>query len=60
MADIVEMKKSTGGYMSVNAAAAVQRNQQIINNLREVFQDAAAAGPAEQPLQSATPATVEE
>lgn len=59
MADIVEMKKSTGGYMSVDAAAAVQHNQQIINNLRDVFQEAAAAAPTEQPQQSAADAAVE-
>jgi hypothetical protein len=56
MADIVELKKSTGGYMSVDAAAVVEHNQQVIDNLRRAFQQAAAA-PRER-LQEPAPAAV--
>lgn len=37
---LVEAQKSEGGYMSVDAAAAVQHNQPIIDKIREAFQQA--------------------
>ena len=59
MPDTLELQKSTGGYMSVDAAAAVQHNQQIINNLREAFQQATAVVAPQQPQPQATPVTAE-
>jgi hypothetical protein len=63
MAETVEIQKSTGGYMSVDAAAAVERNQQVINNLREAFQQASAGqatgSQQPQPQQQSVPATAE-
>jgi hypothetical protein len=39
MPETAELQKSTGGYMSVDPAAAIQRNQELIDNLRQAFQE---------------------
>lgn len=50
MPETAELQKSTGGYMSVDAAAAVEHNQQLIDNLRQAFRQAVANPPVpEQP-----------
>lgn len=35
---LVDKDFSTGGYMSVDAAAAVRHNQPVIDKIREAFQ----------------------
>jgi hypothetical protein len=44
----IDLKKSTGGYMSVDAAEAVDRNRELIEKLRDAFRSAASGGAAKQ------------
>jgi hypothetical protein len=52
----IDLKKSTGGYMSVDAAEAVDRNKDVIEKLREAFQ-AAASGSASKQRAAVPPAS---
>jgi hypothetical protein len=49
MAENVELKKSDGGYMSVDAAEAVEHNRPVIDALRKAFLQAAAKSEASLP-----------
>jgi hypothetical protein len=52
------IKKSVGTYMSVDAAAAVEQNREVIDRIRETVQRAAERGPRPigyRPLPAAVP-----